>query len=448
MCMRLSQSKNILLLVATIISSLSYTVKAQVWSGQNIFSPSSQNTQVLSGLNNHSWTCENPFDASIKQIKMVDAPNFRYYYDDYLQYSPAAVLLIMKACGAESMSENWGRMLSADAFSAVIMASLVNGIKYTAKRLRPDGSSYNSFPSGHTATAFLTASLLHKEYGWKYPWISFGAYSVASITGFSRILNNRHWASDVLMGAGIGVASAELGYLINKAIFRDRYLSMSYRNYFEQKSYEYSYDCPQHDIEEFYAYRLGAHSGSLSGSSVYLQASYGIPTSRNRNSSSSDTSYSAETNTYDLEDKSYNTEEESNNIKYTSDDSKYGDGKEECKSYGAKDRWKIRIRLGLNSYSSTENLYNTMAGIVYSYPFAKILELEAGVLTGAAFNLKASSFAEIKASSFAEINLGLGLNLIVSEHFKLKAIVENDSLLARGKQFNSFLFGIGAGFYF
>ena len=67
----------------------------------------------------------------------------------------------MKACGYESRS-SWGRMLVSDAFSAAIMAGAVNGIKYSVGRLRPDGSRYNSFPSGHTATAFMTASMLHK----------------------------------------------------------------------------------------------------------------------------------------------------------------------------------------------------------------------------------------------------------------------------------------------
>lgn len=56
-------------------------------------------------------------------------------------------------------------MLVSDAFSATLLAAAVNGIKYTAKVPRPDGSSRNSFPSGHTAVAFMGATILHKEYG-------------------------------------------------------------------------------------------------------------------------------------------------------------------------------------------------------------------------------------------------------------------------------------------
>ena len=103
-------------------------------------------------------------------------------------------------------------MLTADAFSAALMAISVNAIKYTAKVQRPDGSNYKSFPSGHTATAFMTATMLHKEYGLTIsPWISVAGYSVAAATGISRQFNNRHWLSDVLVGAGIGILTTELG---------------------------------------------------------------------------------------------------------------------------------------------------------------------------------------------------------------------------------------------
>ena len=46
-----------------------------------------------------------------------------------------------------------------------LMATAVNSLKYSCKVMRPDGSTRNSFPSGHTATAFMAATMLHKEYG-------------------------------------------------------------------------------------------------------------------------------------------------------------------------------------------------------------------------------------------------------------------------------------------
>ena len=55
------------------------------------------------------------------------------------------------------------------------------------------GSNRHSFPSGHTATAFMTATMLNKEYGHKSPWIGVGAYGMATATGLMRMANNKHW---------------------------------------------------------------------------------------------------------------------------------------------------------------------------------------------------------------------------------------------------------------
>ena len=177
------------------------------------------------------------FDGGIRQLRYNAMPSFSSTYDDYLQYVPGVVLAGLKAAGYESRT-CWGRMLVSDAFSAAIMAGLVNGVKYTARRPRPDGTSDNSFPSGHTATAFMIATMLHKEYGWRSPWISFGGYAVASFTGISRIINNRHWASDVVAGAVIGMASVRLGYFLADLIFKDRGLL---RNELPEPAYDLSH---------------------------------------------------------------------------------------------------------------------------------------------------------------------------------------------------------------
>ena len=123
-----------------------------------------------------------------------------------MQYAPAAVMLGMKVAGVQSRS-SWGRMLVSDAFSALLMGGVVNTLKQTTNVERPDGSNKHSFPSGHTATAFMTATMFTKEYGHKSPWVGVGAYSVATATGLMRMANNKHWLSDVLTGAGIGTLS-------------------------------------------------------------------------------------------------------------------------------------------------------------------------------------------------------------------------------------------------
>jgi membrane-associated phospholipid phosphatase len=77
-------------------------------------------------------------------------------------------------------------------------------IKFAVNRDRPNGDK-RSFPSGHASATFATAMVLQQHYGWK---IGVPFFLGATYTGFSRIRNNKHWASDVVFGAAVGMASA------------------------------------------------------------------------------------------------------------------------------------------------------------------------------------------------------------------------------------------------
>ena len=164
-------------------------------------------------------------DMQTRALRMDYIPKFRYKYDDYLQFSPAVAMVTMKALGVESRS-SWERMILSDGLSTGLMLSTVYVVKYGLGRLRPDGTTHNSFPSGHTAMAFTSATMLHKEYGHLSPWVSIAGYSVATITGISRALNNRHWLSDIVVGAGVGILSTELGYLIADKLLGTRGLRL------------------------------------------------------------------------------------------------------------------------------------------------------------------------------------------------------------------------------
>lgn len=154
-------------------------------------------------------------DVQTRSLRSDYLSTFRYRYDDYLQFAPAVAMVGLKALGIESRS-SWERMTLAGGLSTGIMLSTVYVVKYGLGRLRPDGSTYNSFPSGHTAMAFTAASLLQKEYGSLSPWVGIAGYAAATITGISRMLNNRHWLSDVVVGAGVGILSTNLGYLLTE----------------------------------------------------------------------------------------------------------------------------------------------------------------------------------------------------------------------------------------
>jgi len=84
---------------------------------------------------------------------------------------------------------------------------MVNAVKVGVARTRPDGSDSRSFPSGHTSSAFTVSTILARRYGWK---MAIPAYTLATTTAIARMEDNRHYLSDVVAGAALGVAIGEL----------------------------------------------------------------------------------------------------------------------------------------------------------------------------------------------------------------------------------------------
>lgn len=145
------------------------------------------------------------------RINSVVSP-FREEYgrvkiDNWLQYVPAAAYLVSGAFRNGGGEHGFAERLVALATSAAAEAILVNGLKYTCCRLRPDGVTANSFPSGHTATVFMGAEQIRLEYG---GWAGAGAYALATGVGLLRVYNGYHWFTDVLAGAAVGIASANI----------------------------------------------------------------------------------------------------------------------------------------------------------------------------------------------------------------------------------------------
>ena len=87
--------------------------------------------------------------------------------------------------------------------AALVSQTLTTAVKLSVRRTRPDGTAF-SFPSGHTAASFATATVLQRHLGWK---AGVPAYAVASYVAASRIQDKRHFLSDVAFGAAIGIVS-------------------------------------------------------------------------------------------------------------------------------------------------------------------------------------------------------------------------------------------------
>ncbi|MBC7615750.1 MAG: phosphatase PAP2 family protein [Pedobacter sp.] len=158
-------------------------------------------------------------DLSTKAELQEDHPKFAYHVDDYAQFAPAIAVWGLNFAGVK------GRHNLFDASMLYVTSTAIMGvsthfIKRGVGRLRPDTSGYNSFPSGHTASAFAAAEFLYQEFKYKSPWIGYAGYFVATATGTLRLYNNKHWLSDVVAGAGFGIASTKLSYLIYPHIKR------------------------------------------------------------------------------------------------------------------------------------------------------------------------------------------------------------------------------------
>ena len=140
---------------------------------------------------------------------------YRNHIDNYLQFAPYLEVGGVLLAGVESRNDrvNLGLLVLK---SELIMLSSVYIVKTLTAIQRPDSSANNSFPSGHTAQAFLAASIVHNEFRDKSQWYGIGAYTLATGVAAFRMINNKHWESDVVAGAGFGILSAHLAYLSHR----------------------------------------------------------------------------------------------------------------------------------------------------------------------------------------------------------------------------------------
>ncbi|MEI6507396.1 MAG: phosphatase PAP2 family protein [Bacteroidota bacterium] len=157
--------------------------------------------------------CENengyPSSKEIKNWRDKNFNSFSTRIDDATVFIPAAIVYGLDLLHIKSTNDPLNQTILFAKTSFVTMA-FVYGLKYSTNVARPDGSDNQSFPSAHTAMAFAYATVLDKEF--KNTWISIAGYGVATATGAMRILNNKHWFSDVVVGAGLGILSTNLVY--------------------------------------------------------------------------------------------------------------------------------------------------------------------------------------------------------------------------------------------
>jgi membrane-associated phospholipid phosphatase len=146
-----------------------------------------------------------PYDASFNAHlrSHYDAVNLIFAPGKYYGDTPEQV-------AGSILTYAWGRFfdqpkvshMGMDLLRAQALAEImVEPLKFATHRQRPDGSNYQSFPSGHSAVTFATATALERHLGWKKAAL---AYAVASYVAASRLHDNVHYLSDVVFGAAVG----------------------------------------------------------------------------------------------------------------------------------------------------------------------------------------------------------------------------------------------------
>jgi membrane-associated phospholipid phosphatase len=167
--------------------------------------PSKQNAAIL-GMGGVAAAAFHPADQSV-----TDRFSGATRLEETFEHG-AVVGGLPAQLGAAFATYGLGRAFDNDCVAAVggelVRAQLIShllmySIKGTVRRSRPEGGGY-SFPSGHTTSAFASATVLHRHFGWK---IGLPAYGAATYVAASRVQGKRHYLSDVAFGAALGIVA-------------------------------------------------------------------------------------------------------------------------------------------------------------------------------------------------------------------------------------------------
>ena len=142
-------------------------------------------------------TSNSPFEKSLHtDIRNAVGNDFDLGIDDYFQYAPIAEMYLADIWGAKSKN-HWFDQTKNLLLADLITGTLVFSIKKITAKRRPNGADL-SFPSGHTTFAFANAGVLYHEFKDNHPILAYSGFAFSTTTGLFRMLNDKHWLSDVL----------------------------------------------------------------------------------------------------------------------------------------------------------------------------------------------------------------------------------------------------------
>jgi membrane-associated phospholipid phosphatase len=151
--------------------------------------------------------------ANIKKEIQGWFPRTDTHVEDYLRDVPIGMLYVSDVSGCKHRNNVFTQTIYLF-ISRLATGALTGAIKKATNVERPNGGSL-SFPSGHTSEAFVSATFLYNETKDYNPYLAYSGYLFSTATGVLRITNNKHWISDVLVGAGLGMFVTNLVYCID-----------------------------------------------------------------------------------------------------------------------------------------------------------------------------------------------------------------------------------------
>ena len=152
----------------------------------------------------------NSINGKLQDQIWINKPHATRGIDNFLMFVPAVSVYALNAFGVKGKN-NFKDRTMIYLMSNIISNVIVYPTKTFTNEIRPNGKKY-SFPSGHTSTAFASAEFMRMEYKDRSALYGVAGYLMAAATGYLRMYNNKHWFSDVVTGAGIGIASTQLSY--------------------------------------------------------------------------------------------------------------------------------------------------------------------------------------------------------------------------------------------
>jgi membrane-associated phospholipid phosphatase len=151
----------------------------------------------------------------VKDFRDKHFSDFHTKVDDYLVNLPLLVvygLNAVKVRGKNRFIDRSALLIKSEVIATVLSLSL----KQLTNELRPDGTNHRSFPSAHAIYAFAAAEFMSKEFKDVSIVYSIAAYSIATTVGVLRVMNDRHWISDVFAGAGMGILATNISYFTHQ----------------------------------------------------------------------------------------------------------------------------------------------------------------------------------------------------------------------------------------